>query len=85
MAATTVLVTQLAGEAWMRDASGNLTPLRPGMRIPADARVITASGSSVRLVADGQDPITLGENQDVALTQDVFEDVPAIAASMPPA
>lgn len=49
MATTTVLVTQLTGQAWVRDADGNLTPLREGMRIAADAQVVTASGSSVQL------------------------------------
>ncbi|MEG0052274.1 MAG: hypothetical protein RR715_03325 [Comamonas sp.] len=56
MATTTVLVAQLTGQAWVRDADGNLTPLREGMRIPADAQVVTASGSTVQLQADGQPP-----------------------------
>ncbi|MEG0114346.1 MAG: retention module-containing protein, partial [Comamonas sp.] len=83
MATTTALVTQLTGQAWVRDADGNLTPLREGMRIPADAHVITASGSTVQLQADGQPPLTLGENQNVALNPDVFDDIPAAEAAVP--
>ncbi|WP_291591222.1 retention module-containing protein, partial [Comamonas sp. UBA7528] len=83
MASTPVLVTQLTGQAWVRDADGNLTPLRQGMRIPADAEVVTASGSTVVLQADGQPPLVLGENQDVALSPDVFEDIPATEAAVP--
>jgi len=85
MASTPVLVTQLTGQAWVRDADGNLTPLRQGMRIPADAEVVTASGSTVVLQADGQPPLVLGENQDVALSPDVFEDIPAAEAAVPTA
>ncbi|MEG0052270.1 MAG: retention module-containing protein [Comamonas sp.] len=85
MATTTVLVTQLTGQAWVRDADGNLTPLREGMRIPADAQVVTASGSTVQLQADGQPPLTLGENQNVALNPDVFDDIPAAEAAVPAA
>ncbi|WP_370679811.1 retention module-containing protein [Comamonas sp. GB3 AK4-5] len=85
MATTTVLVTQLTGQAWIRDADGNLMPLREGMSIPSDANVITASGSTVQLQADGQPPLTLGENQNVALNQGVFEDIPAAEAAVPAA
>ncbi|SUY70294.1 retention module-containing protein [Comamonas terrigena] len=85
MATTTVLVTQLTGQAWIRDADGNLTPLRTGMRIPVDAQLVTASGSTVQLQADGQPPMTVGENQNVALNKDVFEDVPAAEAAVPAA
>ena len=85
MATTTVLVTQLTGQAWIRDADGNLTPLRTGMRIPVDAQLVTASGSTVQLQADGQPPMTVGENQNVALNKDVFEDIPAAEAAVPAA
>ena len=47
MAAQTVLVTKLTGEAWIRGTDGNLTVIHEGMRIPADAQIITAMGSSV--------------------------------------
>ncbi|MDR3004994.1 MAG: retention module-containing protein, partial [Acidovorax sp.] len=88
MAIATALVTKVTGTAWVRDINGNLTPLQEGMRIPVDAEVVTASGSTVQLQADGQPPLTLGENQEVALNADLFEDVPAadaaVAAAVPP-
>ncbi|TYK76672.1 retention module-containing protein [Comamonas sp. Z1] len=73
MAAQTVLVTKLTGQAWMRGSDGNLTVLREGMRIPADAEIVTASGSTVQLQADGQPPLMVGENQDVHLTADLIQ------------
>jgi hypothetical protein len=73
MAAQTVLVTKLTGQAWMRGPDGNLTVLREGMRIPADAEIVTASGSTVQLQADGQPPLMVGENQDVHLTADLIQ------------
>ncbi|RDI05438.1 retention module-containing protein, partial [Comamonas sp. AG1104] len=73
MAAQTVLVTKLTGQAWMRGPDGNLTELREGMRIPADAEIVTASGSTVQLQADGQPPLMVGENQDVHLTADLIQ------------
>ena len=73
MAAQTVLVTKLTGQAWIRGTDGNLTVIHEGMRIPADAKIITASGSSVELQADGQPPLIVGENQDVSLTADLLQ------------
>ncbi|RGE39188.1 hypothetical protein DZC30_22255, partial [Comamonas testosteroni] len=73
MAAQTVLVTKLTGQAWIRGSDGSLTVIREGMRIPADAEIITASGSSVQLQADGQPPLVVGENQDVSLTADLVQ------------
>ena len=70
-AAQTVLVTQLTGQAWIRGTDGNLTPIYQGMRIPADAVIVTASGGSVQLQADGQPPLIIGENQEVLLTADL--------------
>jgi hypothetical protein len=85
MATTTVLVAKLIGQAWVRNADGSLTALREGMRIAADADVVTASGSSVQLQADGLPPLTIGESQDVVLTQDLFTRAePREAAVTPP-
>ena len=60
MAAQTVLVTKLTGQAWIRGTDGNLSAIHEGMRIPADAQIVTASGSSVQLQADGQPPLIVG-------------------------
>ena len=72
MATTTVLVTQLTGQAWVRDADGNLTPLREGMRIPADANVVTAWHAVAEW--DGRKPLRLnarieGEDPAVVIVQ----------------
>ncbi len=83
--AATVLVTKLTGQAWIRNTDGSLTALREGMRIATDANVVTASSSSVELQADGQPPLTIGEGQNVALTEDVFRHAtPNEAAVTPP-
>jgi len=84
MASTTVLVTQLTGQAWIRDADGNLIPLREGMRIPIDAQVVTASGSMVELQADGRTPFTLGESQDISLNTELFSVAQASEAAVTP-
>jgi len=60
MAASTVVITKLIGQAWIRHPDGSLTALSEGVRIAADAEVVTASGSSVQLQADGQPPLTVG-------------------------
>ena len=49
MANTFALITKLEGQAWIRDADGNLQPLRVGMRIPEDAEIITAAGAQLSL------------------------------------
>ncbi|MCT9813533.1 retention module-containing protein, partial [Acidovorax sp. Be4] len=72
MANATVLVTQLIGQAWIRAADGSLTVIHQGMRIPVDAEIVTASGSSMQLQADGMPPLTVGENQATVLTADLF-------------
>jgi len=72
MAANSVLITKLIGNAWVRGADGNLRALREGMQIPADAQIITASGSTVELQADGQPPLIIGENQNVTFTADLL-------------
>ena len=71
MAAQTVLVTQLTGQAWIRNSDGSLTAIHEGMRIPADALIVTSSGGSVQLQADGQPPLIVGESQEVLLTADL--------------
>ncbi len=43
----TVLVGKVAGNAWVRQADGSLLALREGMRVPANAEVVTDSGASV--------------------------------------
>ncbi len=72
MNTATVLVTQLTGQAWVRGSDGSLSAIRLGMRIPVDAEIVTASGSTLQLQADGMPPLTFGENQATVLTADLF-------------
>ncbi len=73
MAATTSLVTQITGQAWVRGTDGSLTPLHQGMRVPVDADIVTATGASVQLQADGVPPLTIGENRDVQLSAETVQ------------
>lgn len=65
MAPQTMLVGKLIGNAWIRGADGSLTAIQEGMHIPADAKIITGTGSSVELYINGQPPFILGANQEV--------------------
>lgn len=87
MATNTFLITQVTGQAWVRGTDGTLNPLKQGMRIPADADVVTATGASVQLQVDGQPLITIGENRDVQLGAEVAQANvdPATAAVAVPA
>ncbi len=73
MAATTSLVTQITGQVWVRGADGSLTPVHQGMRVPVDADIVTATGASVQLQADGLPPMTIGENRDVQLSAETVQ------------
>ncbi|MFT0849833.1 retention module-containing protein [Achromobacter sp. F4_2707] len=66
--ATSSLITQVTGQAWVRGADGSLTPLREGMSVPSDAAIVTAEGASVQLQPDGMQPLTIGGNRDVQLS-----------------
>ena len=84
--AATILVTQVTGQAWIRGADGALTPLHQGMRIPADASVVTAEGANVQLQPEGLPVVTIGGGRDVQLGADVAEahvDTTAAAAAPP--
>src|SRR5690606_35130355 len=82
MATDTAIVTQLTGQAWIRNADGSLTPLREGMRIPVHAEVVTGnSGSNVQLQVDGSDPFTVGENRQFLLSDEVANAQPDASAA----
>jgi hypothetical protein len=80
----TVLVGKVAGNAWVRQADGSLLQLREGMRVPANAEVVTDSGASVQLQGDGMEPITLGENRQLQVSDDMANnDVDPSAQTVP--
>ncbi|HUH87831.1 MAG TPA: retention module-containing protein, partial [Pusillimonas sp.] len=87
MAANTLLITQVTGQAWVRSAEGTLTPLQQGARIPVGANIVTAEGASVQVQAEGLPAFTVGSGRDVQFGTEVAEpdvDV-STAAAAPPA
>ncbi|MBB2778168.1 UNVERIFIED_ORG: hypothetical protein HNP28_003513, partial [Comamonas terrigena] len=73
MANTFALITKLEGQAWIRDADGNLQPLRIGMRIPVDAEIITAAGAQLSLQGSESGVLQVAENQQLKLADDLFK------------
>ncbi|MDH0494505.1 retention module-containing protein, partial [Comamonas aquatica] len=73
MANTFALITKLEGQAWIRDADGNLQPLRVGMRIPMDAEIITAAGAQLALQGGESGTLQVAESQQLKLTEDLFK------------
>ncbi|MFA7669385.1 MAG: retention module-containing protein, partial [Burkholderiaceae bacterium] len=71
--ATTSLITQVTGQAWVRGTDGSLIPLRAGMRVQAEAEIVTADGAQVALQADGLPAVTIGGNREVQLNADMAE------------
>ncbi|MGO3890615.1 MAG: retention module-containing protein [Paenalcaligenes sp.] len=71
MAINTIVVNNVAGNAWVRQADGSLLALRAGMRVPVNAEVVTDNGASVQLQADGMPPLTVGENRQFQVTNDL--------------
>ncbi|WP_313603575.1 retention module-containing protein, partial [Comamonas jiangduensis] len=86
MANTSALVTKLEGQAWIRNADGNLEPLRVGMRIPVDAEIITAAGTQLALQGNEDGVLQVAEDQQLKLADELFVTPdPAAAAIAAPA
>lgn len=86
MANTSALVTKLEGQAWIRNADGNLEPLRVGMRIPVDAEIITAAGTQLALQGNEEGVLQVAEDQQLKLADELFVTPdPAAAAIAAPA
>ncbi|WP_162524707.1 retention module-containing protein, partial [Comamonas sp. CAH-2] len=80
------MITKLEGQAWIRDADGNLQPLRVGMRIPVDAEIITAAGAQLSLQGSESGVLQVAENQQLKLADDLFKTAdPAESALANPA
>ncbi|MGB7525532.1 MAG: retention module-containing protein [Castellaniella sp.] len=73
MATDTIQILHVTGKAWMRTSDGTLTALREGMRVPADARILTDEGASIILQADGIPAVILGQNTDMLVTADLAQ------------
>src|SRR5690554_2362028 len=66
----TVLVS--TGEVWARSPDGQLRPLSKGNPVYADDVIVTASGSSVELNVDDDHPLSIGADQQVAMSRDLW-------------
>ncbi|NLC37049.1 MAG: retention module-containing protein, partial [Alcaligenaceae bacterium] len=60
-------ITQVTGQAWVREADGSLIPLRAGMQVPANAEIVTADGASVQMQTDGLPAVSIGGGREVQL------------------
>ncbi|WP_372372421.1 retention module-containing protein [Alcaligenes faecalis] len=82
MALDTVLVTRVEGTAWMRTSDGSKVAVKEGMRVPVNAEIITETGAFVELEIPGGPPMTISDNREFLLSDDVAQtDVdPAVAA-----
>src|SRR5690554_143988 len=66
----TVLVS--TGEVWARSPDGQLRPLSKGNPVYADDVIVTASGASVELNVDDDQPLSIGADQQVAMSRDLW-------------
>lgn len=79
MATDTVLITHVTGTAWMRASDGQLIALHEGMRVPANANILTDQGASVTLQATGVPPVIVGQSTDMLVTEDLAQAQPLAA------
>ncbi|MEC9484147.1 MAG: retention module-containing protein, partial [Halomonas sp.] len=69
-------VLSVSGQAWARDAEGNLRPLEPGDILLEGEALVTADNGRVRLdLADAQ-PVSIGPGQQVIMLADMQADAP---------
>ncbi|MBD3896105.1 retention module-containing protein, partial [Halomonas sp. ML-15] len=79
MAIATVL--SITGQAWARDADGNLRELSVGDTLVEGETLVTSDNGSVQLdFLDGLDPTTISGGQEIAMTPEVDADAPVDAA-----
>ncbi|MFW8566291.1 retention module-containing protein, partial [Orrella sp. 11846] len=67
------VVTQVKGQAWIRDEQGSLTVLREGMEVPINAVVVTAEGASVQLQPEGSELLAFGGGREVRFSPEVLQ------------
>ncbi|SDO92902.1 hypothetical protein SAMN04487957_1161, partial [Halomonas shengliensis] len=69
---TIATVTAITGQAWARDADGNLRELSIGDTLQEGEVLVTADGASVELdFGDNLDPTVIQGGQEVAMTPDL--------------
>ncbi|MCP1366774.1 retention module-containing protein, partial [Halomonas sp. BBD48] len=60
-------VLSVTGQAWARDADGNLRPLEPGDVLLEGEELITGENGRVQLDFAEAEPVTIGPEQTVAM------------------
>ncbi|MEQ6889489.1 retention module-containing protein, partial [Halomonas sp. CS7] len=77
---TIATIISITGQAWARDASGDLRELRVGDTLQEGETLVTSDTGRVILdFADGLDPTVIGEGQEVAISADLDAEQPVAA------
>jgi len=77
---TIATIISITGQAWARDASGDLRELRVGDTLQEGETLVTSDTGRVILdFADGLDPIVIGEGQEIAISADLDAEQPVTA------
>src|SRR5690606_42097668 len=66
----TVLVS--TGEVWAKSPDGQLRLLSKDSPVYAEDVIVTASGARVELDFDDNQPVTIGDEQEVAMSRDLW-------------
>ncbi|MCP1344758.1 retention module-containing protein, partial [Halomonas sp. FL8] len=69
-------VLSVTGQAWARDADGNLRPLEPGDVLLEGEELITGENGRVQLDFAEAEPVTIGPEQTVAMLADLDAQAP---------
>ncbi|MCE8053792.1 retention module-containing protein [Halomonas daqingensis] len=78
---TIATVLSISGQAWARDASGNLRELRVGDTLQEGETVVTSNGGDVQLdFGDNLDPTQIEGGEQVLITQELSTDQPVEAS-----
>ncbi|WP_108446586.1 retention module-containing protein [Halomonas denitrificans] len=77
---TIATIISITGQAWARDASGELRELRVGDTLQEGETLVTSDNGRVLLdFADGLDPVVIGNGQEVAISADLDAEQPVAA------
>lgn len=70
-------VVSISGQAWARDAEGNLRELQPGDQLLDGETLVTSDNGAVQLdFMDGLPPVAIGGGQQVAMSDELDADAP---------
>jgi len=80
MANPVASVISVQGQAWVKGPDGNLRPLKAGDKLMADEVVVTGEGARVELNFGEGQPVVITANQQVGLSQDLWQETAADAS-----